>query len=144
MELTQSKFPLYMSYENAFMHLRSCKTAHDFTEKLLQTLVQDTPWSYSNIREICDELGADFHIPYTWNTIRRRLYEFRRLGEVKVFDDNFSNSSQYLYQWAGSQPFLKPKSYTPKVGRVTLPQRELSKTDPIVRFLEKVIQNIFK
>lgn len=139
-----SKFPLAMSYEDAFPYLEESVSALHFAEVFFQTLIQDSPWRHEDLAEVFNAYVERFPTHYKWSTIRRRLYELRKQNKIRVFDDDDKNPSQHYYRWEGELPHKVIKVEKVRWGKVKTPGRDLPKTDPLVRFFSRLMVRLWK
>lgn len=139
---TLSGFPLYIPLGDAAKKLIQVKGSKEYTKRLLDLLVRDTPFRVQDIREIQEEL-LDLIPSYAPNTITRRLYDLRQSGEVQVIDDQSSRAQDHVYQYMSAPlpdelPPLRMKDVFGK-EKAGIPHDR----DPATNFFAKLIQKVF-
>lgn len=106
---TSEGFPLYMSLHDAGLILSKCQNASQYTIKMFELLIKQTPFKQKDIYALHRELQENAYLPYSESTIKRRMFDLRKDGSIRVLDGNFTKKEDRVFEWTLTPNPPKPK-----------------------------------
>lgn len=141
-ERLENGFPLYMTLATAYPALRETKGAHEYTVRLLELLIKDTPFKLQDISALHQSLKESFSISYSDSTIRRRVYDLRKEGDIILLDGEFDRAQDRVFQWTKTKAPVVPK---PLPSRSVFGHEKTgtSQKDPVKHFFARMLSSVF-